>query len=945
MKKSERPRVYLEEDCPVAELSVESQRERGASSALPPLYFLHVWWARRPLTVSRASVLGSLLPAGYPREDFLELMGIPKGKNPVAEKERINAANKRGEKLEVGFSYKRGFSNTVPERAIEKMRAALIATWGIEQPTVLDSFAGGGSIPFEAYRMGLDVILNELNPVASVIERATIEYPAKFGPELAKDIETWGNRIAAEVEKDLAKCFPKQPGEEIFAYIWVRTVVCPQCELQVPLAPNWWLDKTNKLGYQLEAPQRGQGNTCAFRIRQKSSTFNPDKGTAASGASTCPRCATPIEGEHIKKEAQQNRMGHQLAVIGFKVEGKNGRFFREVTQEDLAGIVRAEEILAKRLPAWEQSGLLPTEEIDAISNYDRGHRLYGVSMWRDFFSPRQLLVHLVTLDAIQRQNWDEVKEAKRREALKTYMALIVSKGLDWNSISTTWHPSRVVAGHTFQKHNFQMKWSYCEMDGSLNLMQFCVNQILDSYKGLATLASQAQPGARARYFVGDAAHLDLGDKSIMTVSVDPPYYDNVMYAELADFFYVWMKRSLANEFPQLFSRELSDKDVETVANLARFRESGRKKARSLADEDYTAKMLAAFREVHRVLRDDGVLTIMFTHKRVDAWDSLGRALVEAGFEITATWPVHTESENSLHLAKKNAAASTILLVCRKRHPEVAGVWWEDIKDEVRSQVRERAEKFAATGLRGQDTSIASFGPALQVISRQWPVKRKDGSVIRPDEALDIAREEVMTWLFERIAEGQVKAVDKWTRFYILAWYTFGAREFPFDEARKLALAVKVDLDRDLMARKVLEKKGKNVRLITPAERAQKGHLDPAKRQYDWDLDYVQAAIQAYDNGMGGELAKFHQRTGALARDGYRNAVSYLLDVLPRAKEVTEYHTLDKLWEGNLQDQVKRRKPRMTDPTFEKQQRLDLSRGEEEAEPPSDDADEDEADEE
>lgn len=926
---NQRSRVYLEEDCPVAELSVESQRERGAVSALPAIYFLHVWWARRPLTVSRATVVGSLLPPTYSREEFLELIGVPRGKDAVAEKARLDVANQRGEKLKVAYSYQRGFASTIPARAVEKMRSSIKEQWGTDRPSVLDSFAGGGSIPLEAYRLGFNAVLNELNPVACVVERATIDYPARFGPSLSRDIETWGERIGKTIEKELRDVFPRAPGEEIFAYIWVRTVPCSSCELLIPLSPNWWLDRAGKLGYSPQVPARGAGSVCTFTVRHQSSAFDPDAGTITAGTATCPRCAASVEGDEIKRYALQGQLRHQLAAVGFKVDGKTGKFFRAPTQDDLAGVDRAEKRLAAQLPEWTARGLVPTEDIPP-GNKTKEPLSVGVAKWAEMFSPRQLLVHLTVLDTILGSPWAEVSDASRREALRVYMALAFDKSAAFNCVTSRWHSGRLVVAPQFERHDFSFKWSYAEFDGASALWGFTISQEVKATKELASLPRV--DGGSATYSHGDAANLPFDSGSIEAIVIDPPYYDNVMYAELSDFFYVWMKRSLGDVFPELFRDELTDKDAEAVANVARFKTGKSGGARRLADADYTAKMLGAFSECHRVLRDDGVLSIMFTHKRVDAWDSLGRALIDAGFEITATWPVHTESEHSLHQAKKNAASSTILLICRKRNPSAGQVWWEDIQSELRTHVRERAEKFASMGLRGQDTSIASFGPALQVISRQWPVKRKDGSVIRPEEALDLAREEVMTWLFERIAEGQVRAVDKWTRFYILSWFVFGAREFPYDEARKLALALKVDIDKELIPHRVLEKKSNNVKLLTPKERAQKGQLDPAKRGYDWDLDYVQAAIQAYDHGMGGELSKFHQRTGALTREGYKNAIGYLLDVLPRTKEVVEYHSLDKLWEGNLQDQVKRRKPRLSDPTFEKQQRLTLANfGDQEAE--------------
>lgn len=914
-----RPRVYLEEECPVAELSIESQRERGASSALPPLYFLHVWWARRPLTVSRAAVLGSLLPAGVRREDFLEMMGIPKGKDPVAEKARIDEANRVKVKLKVGFSYGRAFSIPISEAAINRLKESYRKVWGTDSPVVLDSFAGGGSIPFEAVRVGCQAVANELNPVASVIQMATIEYPRLFGKPLADDIRKWGSRIESELRIELADCFPKKQGEEIFGYIWVRTVRCPKCDLQVPLAPNWWLDSENNIGYKLVLPSSDKEKECRFTIEKISESFDPDEGSVDDGTGTCPRCATVLEKEHIKREAREGRMGHQLAAVGYKISGKSGRHFREVEEMDLRGVEVAKELLKKRLPEWERKGLVPDEEIPE-GNKTREPRNSGMLRWRDMFSPRQLLVHLTTLEKILEQPWDEIKDRKKREALRVYMQLVIDVCVDWNSVMTIWNPGRPSLAHTFQRHDFAFKWSYGEIDGAGSLFRFGYEQqMMDAYGKICGLLQGAE--GRCEFLLGDAARLSsVKDKSIQIVCIDPPYYDNVMYSECSDFFYVWMKRGLSDVFPSLFNQGLTDKESETVANASRFKSHGRGKAHDLADRDYEAKMASAFKEMHRVLKDDGVMTVMFTHKKVEAWDALAYGLLEADFEITASWPVHTEFEHSLHQAKKNAAASTILLVCRKRPEQTRTSWWEETQARMDEAVTIRAQQFMSQGLRGQDVFIACFGPALQVISENWPVKKKDGSIIRPEEALDRARTIVSAWFMERLSEGKADILDPRTRFYILAWHIFRAREFPYDEARKLGVSLNVEVE-DLIRDKLLEKRGSFIKIKKPQERFRDKAAKVDAKSYDHIIDYVQAAMYAYEEGKSAELNRFHQRTGALAKEGYKEAIAYLLDVLPRTEEVVEYKLLNEMWESNYRDQV-RRKPRSTDPTGRLQTRLE-----------------------
>ena len=261
------------------------------------------------------------------------------------------------------------------------------------------------------------------------------------------------------------------------------------------------------------------------------------------------------------------------------------------------------------------------------------------------------------------------------------------------------------------------------IDGAGNLFRFGYNQIAAAYGGIAKLSAGSI--GKATFIQGDASNLGgIDSKSIGLVSIDPPYYDNVMYAECSDYFYVWMKRGSGDVFPELFSSELTDKTAEAVANSAQFKGLGRGKACALASRDYEAKMLSAFKETHRVLQDDGIMTIMFTHKKVEAWDTMAQALLEAGFMISASWPIHTESENSLHQAKKNAASSTILLICRKRPSEAKTSWWDEVQIKVDDEVRKKAEEFNNKGLRGQDTFIACFGPALQVISEELAGKEE-----------------------------------------------------------------------------------------------------------------------------------------------------------------------------------------------------------------------------
>jgi adenine-specific DNA methylase len=325
--------------------------------------------------------------------------------------------------------------------------------------------------------------------------------------------------------------------------------------------------------------------------------------------------------------------------------------------------------------------------------------------------------------------------------------------------------------------------------------------------------------------------------------MDPPYYDNVMYAELSDFFYVWLKRTAGLLYPQLFTSHLTEKDREAVANPAKF--AGQKGgAKNLAGRDYQRRMASIFKEQRRVLKPDGIMTVMFTHKAAGAWDALAGGLIEAGFTITASWPINTEAESSLHIREKSAARSTIFLVCRVREADSANTeprYWEEVEPTVRQAVRAKVKEFQEAGIGGIDLYLACFGPALQVFTEAWPLTRGtarpqpktrqrdlfeefDPYAVRPEDALEAARREVKQWRMEQLATVKRQHhLDALTEWYVLAWDAFRAPRFPADEALKLARVVGLDFDQDVK-KQVCEVKGDDVILWDSITRHRNGSL-------------------------------------------------------------------------------------------------------------------------
>ncbi len=392
----------------------------------------------------------------------------------------------------------------------------------------------------------------------------------------------------------------------------------------------------------------------------------------------------------------------------------------------------------------------------------------------------------------------------------------------------------------------------------------------------------------------------VADGSIDVIVMDPPYYDNVMYAELSDFFYVWLKRTAGYVYPLLFRRHLTDKDSEAVANPARF--AGQKGARKLASQDYRERMASIFAECHRTLKADGIMTVMFTHKASGAWDALTQALMEAGFTITASWPINTEAASSLHIRDKAAARSTIFLVCRlrKAQQDARGYYWEDVEPRVSQAVRDRISDFREAGIAGVDLYLASFGPALGEFSRHWPLRRgtpkspphgdksadADPYATTPDDALQAARREVKQWRMDQLLTLKGKEeLDSPTAFYVLAWDTFRAPKFSYDEALLLAHAVGANLDRDVKGRTAI-KQGSYLVLLDSSQRARRGTLGPPDGKRGMIDAIHHAANVARTTSLSDAKELLQKDVNLLEERGFQVALQAVLEVLPPSAKFT-----------------------------------------------------------
>lgn len=939
-----RPRLFIEEHLPVAELGIESVRESTPiPGQFPKLKTLHVWWARRPLVASAAAVLAGLLPAWSPelaerysgqpelatedayRKWFLELCGI--WGDPVAAVAHRDRARATGVKLKHNpFTYKQAFKNIPSPPQVELLHRILNATWGC-LPTVLDPTAGGGSIPFAAVRVGLRTHANDLNPVAASVLRAGIELAGRYGSDLEADLALWGGKLVKRLRGRLEQFFPALKGREPTNYIFARTVACPRTGRMVPLVGDWSLRRgddpvavrfvTHRAGRELDEP--------TFEIVDGDDIdFDPKRAaTWSRGKAVSPWDGLVIDSAYIKAEAQAENMGEVLYAVA--VRTSKGRGFQAPTEDDFAGIKAAEEELARLAPIWERDGVVPAESIPE-GNKTREPRSYGMARWRDMFTSRQLLVHGCFVEEYRRlipEVRGAIADRDRADAVLALLAMMQAKATNFNSRLSSWHVNRQVIRPVFDRHDFAFKNTFAEFEAGIELFDWTLRQLLDAYSEIARLlvggdeSQQTFDGdllqRSASVTCANAGNLThLADGSQTLVCVDPPYYNNVMYAELADFFYVWEKRTLGALWPRLFAAELTNKRDEAVANHHRFAQAGRRAA-DLADGDYTAKMAAIFAESHRILAEDGVMIVMFTHKRAEAWDSLGAALLQAGFTIGTSWPVRTESEQSLHQARQNSAASTILLTCRPRPARGSGegrVYLDDIEADIRRSAGEALERSYAQGLSGVDLLLSTYGPALSVLSEYWPVHAADATadgtsrLLRPDEALDVARAEVVRRQRARLV-GREAEFDAVTDFTVLAWSTFGARKFPFDEARRLALAIGGLEIEELTRRRVVAARSGTVEFVEPRARLRRGAredtggVDLERIEFGVLIDAVHTALYIVDEDGPATAKRWLDARDLSGNQRFAGCLQALVSAVPRSKtkgawNVPEAELLDRL---------------------------------------------------
>jgi adenine-specific DNA methylase len=622
------------------------------------------------------------------------------------------------EKL-TAFAGKLSWWDACTNSEIISLAQDLLAVGRERPPVVFDPFAGGGSIPVEALRLGLDAISGELNPVAHTALRVAIEHAPKLGPSLAAAYLKAARAVESKLNDRLMALYGGE-GSAPLAYFWARTYKCPGCSVEVPLLRSRVLARVpRKVTFRLTVPSGGLGRF-VVNVVENSTTkelAEANAGTVSAREARCPACGHKVTTTHLQSEGKAGQLGDHLFAVC--ETGPDGRRYRSATESD------------ERHARSAQLADIPGRVLTSVPDlpFDRnGIRhiwamQYGVDSTGDLYNHRQGIALLELFDAI-RQAIDEVEADSSgspllKEAVGSLLSLTFNRVVMYSNRHTWWQATGEFPANIFVRQAISMVWDYVEIPINSQGAAGWTSAVKWMRKVVEHLAELPRAG---QAFLTDAAHCQLPAGSVDVIATDPPYFDPITYAYLADVFYVWMKPLLERYFSADFAGDVGPKKEEAIVDRRHQEAQAPKTAKH-----FRKKMAEAFREAYRVLRQDGNLLIMYGHKKAAAWDAVLGPLVEAGFEPVVSWPVHTERKVKFKHGKIGALSSSCLILCRKRPVSGArqGATWLQFEEVLRSELGDLVHRYQAENTSGPDLQAALLAPAVALFSR-YQVQSEDG---------------------------------------------------------------------------------------------------------------------------------------------------------------------------------------------------------------------------
>jgi adenine-specific DNA methylase len=915
---SDRPRYpkrLIEVDLPIKRISAHARREKSIRHG--HISTLHIWWARRPLAACRAVICAALwpdpadpdCPAAFRDQAIKEMLvwSSHERQQLLSEdsRKRFEVARQKPTLFEVGeqlrgalLDFIADFANWDNSNRLEFVdtsraltRAAHEALTGAPDtwPLVMDPFAGGGSIPLEALRVGANVFASDLNPVPVLLNKVVLEYIPKYGERLVNEVRKWGDWIKREASKELAEFYPNDADDtKPIAYLWARTVRCegPGCGAEVPLIRSLWLAKKSDHSLALQLVPRSTAKLVDFRIIVKShdgwvDQADPKKiiadpkfdGTVARGSATCPCCGFTMPVTSVRSQLSAKSGGAAGARLFCVISAPTdsiGRKYRTPTSADLKAAEKCKQaIMELHLENYGGLSLIPSERFTGLEPRRIPLPQYGIHGFADLFTPRQLLT-MVTLSRIVRRIGEELRlqgDLDFAAAVSTCLAFAVDRQADYLTSLTVWASSGEFIAHTFGRQALPIVWEWAECQPFSNgagTWEGGIGWILRVLDGLTPTITKSGEVAQA-----SADSHPLPDDCVDAVITDPPYYYSIPYADLSDFFYVWLRRMLCDFYPTIFDSELTPKGNEIIQNLPHSAVAHLQKDRHFYEE----RMRRALSECHRTAKPQGIAVVVFAHTQTDAWEALLTALIGSGWRVTASWPIDTERSARVLASRQSTLASSIHLVCRPRENLDGSITeeigdWRDVLAELPLRIHEWMPRLAEEGVVGADAIFACIGPALEIFSRYSSVEKASGEVVILKEYLEqvwaaVARE-ALTMIFTGADASGFEEDARLTAMWLWTLRTddINGTEPPeneeeedeesaakkvrpsgfvleFDAARKIAQGLGAHLE-DLSS--IVKVSGETARLLPVAERAahlfgkDEGKATPVRKQKKPQLD-------------------------------------------------------------------------------------------------------------
>ncbi|MEW6081861.1 MAG: DUF1156 domain-containing protein [Bacillota bacterium] len=764
-------------------------------------------------------------------------------------------------------------------------------------PVVLDLFAGGGAIPLEAGRLGCQAIANDYNPVAYLILRASCELPQKYGrPGIRKvkeeylgivteterqvpnvllhDVEKWARWILERARGKIGHLYPPgKDGRPVVAYLWARTAPCanPSCRGEIPLLRS--LLVCNKPGKKVAL-------TMETNKAEKAVRFGIAEGTAIKatdgtmqnrGNTLCPYCEQVTPVSDLRVAGLGDRMGQQMVAV--ITEDKGGKQYRPVEDSDLVAFRSAADIKVeppRELILAEVSG--SDEHVSHRGQFTT--YMYGMKTWGSLFNPRQLVAMQTFVaclhEALERIR-EEIEDEEYRKAVGVYLGLWLSRIAQRGSNVGLWHTTRETLEHPFGRQAIPMTWDYPEANPfseSTGSAEGGIDWMLRVISRESSLPGQTGGSLPAQVIRGDAADLSVAKNSTDVIVTDPPYFDAIAYADLSDYFYVWLKRGLSAVVPEALLTPLTPKGDEATALKHRHEGDSEK-----ADEHFQAKLAMALAQAHSALKAGGLVSIMFAHQSTKAWTALVRAIFDAGLTINATWPIDSELTTALK-ASMSALASSVTVACRPRLVGSAASF-KEVRREIEQVVRESVKRFWSYGFRGADLIVACYGPAVGVFGQYERVEKADGTPVGVPELLDLARRVAR----DAIA-GEFRGDNLSTLYYVWA-NLYGTAEQAWDDAR-LVVQIGGEADSAMEVARghgIFVVDGSKCRLALLVDREQRRGL--GEGQSPPLIDALHRSMLLWQGEQRHELVTYLAERDLLEDEPFWKLAQALFEVLPR----------------------------------------------------------------